>query len=87
MLIKFFKKRKFRVVRFAEIVVTWSIAGKIPYSIIFFENDNGKRKYTVSGKDEDNFSNTFEYMHCETWLHTGLWPDWSKDPLAEKLSR
>ncbi len=86
MLIKFFKKRKFRVVRFAEIEVNWSIAGKLPYSIIFFENDNGKRKYKVSGPDySKDFQRTSYYAPCETWKYTGLFPEWSKDPLAEKL--
>lgn len=88
MLIKFFKKRKFRAVGFAEIQITWTIAGKIPYSIIFFENDNCKRKYRVSGANHSrDFHRSSYYPPCETWKHTGLFPEWAKDPLAEKLSR
>lgn len=83
----FFKRRKYRAVRFGEPVVEWTNGAITPYSVIFFENDNGKRKYTVKGTRCDSFKKTLQFTHCETWVHTGLFPDWAKDPVAEKLSR
>jgi len=86
----FFKRRKMRVVRYGEITALFGARyGKMTgqYSIIFFENDNGKREYTVKGSLSSYFDKTPEFSHCETWKYTGLFPDWAKDPLAEKLSR
>ena len=82
----FFKKRKMRVVKFAELQVNWRGSHRF-YSIIFFENDNGKREYTVKGSLTIFFDETPQFSQCETWVHTGLFPEWAKDPVAEKLSR
>ena len=76
-----------RAVRFGEPVVQWTNGNATVYSIIFFENDNGKRKYTVKGNNLGLFNKTMQFAQCETWEHTGLFPDWAKDPVAEKLSR
>ena len=84
----FFKKRKYRAIAFGEIEVNWTSGAFTVYSVIFFENDNGKRKWTVSGGGDKNiFSNTQYYAPCVTWKHTGLLPEWAKDPVAEKLCR
>lgn len=83
----FFKRRKMRAVRFGEPVVQWTNGSATVYSIIFFENDNGKRKYTVKGDRLGLFEKSMQFAHCETWKHTGLFPEWAKDPVAEKLSR
>ena len=83
----FFKKRKYRAIAFGEIEVNWTSGAFTVYSVIFFENDNGKRKYTISGYNSLSFHNTRSYAPCETWRHTGLLPTWAKDPLAEKLIR
>jgi len=84
----FFKRRKYRVIAFGEVRVSWADSTFTVFSVIFFENDNGKRKWTVSGgKHSSNFNNTSYYAPCQTWQHTGLLPEWAKDPLAEKLSR
>jgi len=81
-------QRKFRVVRFGEVNVHWKNGTFTVFSVIFFENDNGQRKWTVSGGDyHKDFKETSYYAPCQTWFHTGLWPEWSKDPVAEKLSR
>lgn len=88
MFVNFFKKRKYRAVRFGEVKITWLDGNFTVFSIIFFENDNGERKWTSSGgRANQNFNVTSYYAACETWKHTGLFPDWSKDPLAEKLCR
>lgn len=71
-----------RVVRYGEPVIDWSV-----FSIMFYENDNGKRRYTVKSAYTYRFKRTSQFAQCETWLHTGLFPEWAKDPLAEKLSR
>ena len=79
-----------RVVRYGEITAIFdSRHGEMTgqYSIIFFENDNGKREYTVKGSLTCYFDKTPHFAHCETWVHTGLFPEWAKDALAEKLSR
>ena len=84
----FFKNRKMRVIAFGETRVSWKDGGFTVFSVIFFENDNGKRKWTVEGaKSGQRFHNTSYYAPCQTWKHTGLLPEWAKDPLAEKLSR
>ncbi len=88
----FFKRRKMRVVRYGEITAVFSTSHSIgemtgQYSIIFFENDNGKREYIVKGSLSCYFDKTPYFTHCETWKHTGLLPEWAKDPVAEKLSR
>ena len=84
----FFKRRKMRVVRYGEFAAVFgarygAMTGQ--YSIIFYENDYGKREYTVKGSLSCYFDKTPQFSQCETWKHTGLWPDWAKDPLAEKL--
>lgn len=83
----FFKRRRMRAVRFGEPIVHWTNGSITPYSIIFFENDNGKRRYTVKGARCDSFEKTQEFTECETWKYTGLFPFWAKDPVAEKLSQ
>ena len=84
----FLKRCKFRAVRFAELRIRWmSDSCDTTLSVIFYENGNGRRKYIVSGHNQKHFCRTEYYAPCETWLHTGLFPEWSKDPLAEKLSR
>jgi len=84
----FFKRRKMRAIAFGEIRVTWADGTFTVFSIIFFQNDNGKRKWTAEGaKKRQKFYNTQYYAPCQTWKHTGLLPEWAKDPLAEKLSR
>ena len=83
----FFKKRKYRAIAFGELSIAWSDDRTATISIIFFENDNGKRKYIISGYNSSSFHNTRSYAPCETWKHTGLLPAWAKDPLAEKLIR
>lgn len=87
-LLKFFAKRKYEVVRFGEVRVEWKDSGFTVFSVIFLENGYGKRKWTASGgKNNENFNNTSYYAPCETWVHTGLFPDWAKDAMAEKLMR
>ena len=84
----FFKKRKYRATQFGEVNIDWTDGSFTVFSVIFFENDNGKRKWTVSGGSYgETFSNTSYYAACEIWKHTGLFPEWAKDPVAEKLSR
>jgi len=84
----FFKRRKYCAIAFGEIEVHWTNSTFTVFSIIFFENDNNKRKWTVSGGGSGrNFHNTQYYAPCQTWKHTGLLPEWAKDPLAEKLMR
>ena len=92
MFMNFFKRRKMRVIRYAEMTVVFSTSHSNggmtgQYSIIFFENDNGKREYTVKGSLSCYFDRTPYFSQCETWVHTGLLPEWAKDPLAEKLMR
>ena len=85
---KYFERRKFRVVRFGEVEVKWKNDTFTVYSVIFSENDNDERKWSVTGGTKQKvFYNTSFFAQCETWKHTGLFPDWAKDPLAEKLSR
>ena len=77
-----------RVVRYGEFAAIFGASGgdmRSQYSIMFYENDNGKREYTVKGSLTCFFDKTPQFSQCETWKHTGLWPDWAKDPLAEKL--
>ncbi|KKM69584.1 hypothetical protein LCGC14_1449340 [marine sediment metagenome] len=84
----FFKRRKYRVIAFGEVKVNWVGGNSTVFCIIFFENDNGKRKWTSSGGGRSEyFSNTSYQAACEIWKHTGLFPEWAKDPVAEKLSR
>ena len=83
----FFKQRKMRPIAFGEPIVKWSDGDRNLYSIVFFENDNGKRKYKVKGRNLASFNQSYCYVPCETWVGTGLLPEWAKDPLAEKLSR
>lgn len=84
----FFKRRKMRATAFGEPTIKWVSGHSTLYSVVFYENDNGKRKYTVECQNYiGNFSSTLQHIHCETWKRTGLLPDWAKDPLAEKLSR
>lgn len=85
---KFFKRRKYRAVAFGEIHVPWTDGTSTVFSVIFFENDNGERKWIVSGGSSDQkLYNTKYYAPCETWKHVGLLPEWAKDPVAEKLCR
>ena len=83
----FFKRRKMRVIAFGEPKVKWNDGDSHLYSIIFYENDNGERKYTVKGRNLVSFRRSWCYIPCETWKSTGLLPNWAKDPVAEKLSR
>lgn len=84
----FFKKRKYRAIAFGEPTIKWRCGSQTLYSIVFYENDNGKRKYTIQGQNDiGDFSTSYQYIHCKTWERTGLLPSWAKDPVAEKLSR
>jgi len=83
----FFKRRKMRTIAFGEPKVEWDDGEIHLYSIVFFENDNGKRKYIVKGRNLSSFHVTDPYIACETWKHSGLLPEWAKDPMAEKLMR
>ena len=86
---RFFKKgeeENIGVIAYGELCISWTNAPNSIFSVIFHENDN-KRLYNVSGRDVEMFDKTTQYAECETWLHTGLLPDWAKDPVAEKLSR
>ena len=84
----FFKRRKWRAIAFGELKVDWVGGTFTIFSVLFFENDNGKRKWIVSGGGGgEYFSNTSYKAACEIWKHTGLLPTWAKDPVAEKLSR
>ncbi len=84
----FFKRRKYRAVAFGEVNVDWDGGSFTIFSVLFYENNNGKRKWTTSGGDRSKcFSNTSYKAACEIWRHTGLLPIWAKDPIAEKLSR
>ena len=86
--IDFFKNRRFHAVRFGEVHVDWVDGTFTVFSIIFFENGNDERKWSASGgKRYQQFENTSYYAACQTWKYTGLFPEWAKDPLAEKLSR
>ena len=76
-----------RTIAFGEPKAEWSDGDINLYSIVFFENNNGKRKYIVKGRNLSSFHRTDFYVACETWKHTGLLPTWAKDPVAEKLSR
>lgn len=80
-----------RVVRFGEFATIFSTSssGELrgQYSIIFYENGNDKRKYTVKGSLTEFFNKTPQFAQCETWVHTGLFPEWAKDAMAEKLVR
>ncbi len=85
---QFFKRRKYRAIAFAEVQANWKGGTSTLYSVVFFENDNGDRKWIESGgQANESFMVTTYYAPCETWRHTGLLPEWAKDPLAEKLSR
>ncbi len=84
----YFKNRKWRAIAFGEVNVDWQGGNFTVFSVIFFENDNDDRKWKVSGgTDTQCFHNTSHYAPCETWKHTGLLPEWAKDPMAEKLMR
>lgn len=85
----FFKRRKMRVIGFGEPSIHWTdVDCHTLYSIVFYENDNGKRKYTIESQNSiGSFELTKQYIHCETWKRTGLLPGWVKDPIAEKLIR
>ena len=83
----FFKRRKMRSIGFGDLEITWVSGGHSFFSVVFFENDNGKRKYVVKGGNLCSFLNTSHYSKCEIWKQTGLLPKWAKDPIAEKLSR
>ena len=88
MMFGFLKRRKYRAVRFGECEVHYKDGSFTLFSVIFYENDNGNRKFVISGeKKQYTFNNTNFYAPCVTWKATGLFPEWSKDPLAEKLSR
>lgn len=91
---KIFKpKSKPIAVRFGELSATFTFNSDTSdnliaqYSVIFFEYEDGKREYTVKGSYVQYFNKTTYFLHCETWKYTGLFPEWAKDPLAEKLCR
>ena len=93
MIKRFFRRRKMRVIAFADLETNW-IDGYdnktiVHFAVIFFENDNGVRYWTVSGGNNrgSTFENTSYPIQCEIWKHTGLLPEWAKDPLAENLCR
>lgn len=79
--LQFFERRKMRIVGFGEPSVTWSGGHQVLYSIVFYENGYGKRKYTI---EEQNtrygwFYETQERIQCETWKRTGTLPKWAVD--------
>jgi len=78
----FFKRRKMRVIAFGVLDIY-----DIPCYVAFYENDNGRRRYTTKGGSSHFFDDTRGFIDCEIWTDTGLLPTWAKDPLAEKLSR
>ncbi|KKM69587.1 hypothetical protein LCGC14_1449370 [marine sediment metagenome] len=80
-------EKEMKAVRYGELRINWTAGPSSVFSVIFYEDDNGKREYRVNGRDTKLFDKTDEYAQCETWKHTGLFPDWAKDPIAEKLSR
>ena len=80
-------KKEMRVIAFGELGIQWTEGPESIFSIIFYENDDHEREYKVTGRDIRLFDKIREYAQCETWEHTGLLPDWAKDPVAEKLSR
>ena len=84
-------KPKPKTVRFGELSVTFHFNDSsdlvAQYSVIFFEQEDGEREYTVKGSHTMWFDRTTYFAQCETWKYTGLFPEWAKDPLAEKLSR
>jgi len=80
----FFKRRKTRTVAFGVLDL---YNYNVPCYVAFYENDNGRRRYTVKGATTYLFEDTYEYFHCQIWLDTGLLPEWAKDPMAEKLMR
>ncbi len=88
-LLQFFDDRKMRTIAYGEPEVLWNGGGNTLFSIIFYENNHGKRKYTVEQQNYQygHFHYTHEHIHCETWIKTGLLPSWAKDPIAEKLVR
>lgn len=92
MIKRFFNRRKMRAIAFGDIKTTWTDGYDnktiVHYAVIFFENDLEERKWTVSGGDDiKTFNKTSYPTQCEIWKHTGLLPEWAKDPLAEKLCR
>lgn len=90
---RFFKKeekkvkKEMRVIAYGELNIKWTKGPDSIYSVIFYDNDDNERQYKVAGRDTELFDKIREYAHCETWKHTGLLPEWAKDPVAEKLSR
>ena len=86
---EFFKRRKYRAIAFAELPIKWTDGTTTVFSIVFFENDNDERRWTISGNENERrgFSPSGQHASCETWRHTGLLTEWAKDPLAEKLCR
>ncbi len=78
----FFKRRKMRVVAFGELEIY-----DVPCYVVFYVNDNDRRKYTIKGNSSRYFKDTRGFIHCEIWVDTGLLPTWAKDPVAEKLMR
>ena len=78
----FFKRRKMRVIAFGKL----EFHGSRCY-VVFYQNNNDKRKYKMKGNDSGMFKHSSKYVDCNIWADTGLLPTWAKDPVAEKLSR
>lgn len=76
-----------RAIAFGDLEIAWVNGGHSFFSVVFFENDNSERKYIVKGENLHSFPNTSHFSKCEIWKHTGLLPEWAKDPMAEKLIR
>ena len=81
--------KKAQAIAYAELKVEWLGGGYTYFSVVFYDGeDANERKWIVaSGNNSGMFGNTAYFAPCETWRHTGLLPEWAKDPIAEKLTR
>ena len=86
-LIEFFKEREYRTVRFGELDLIANGREEFRILVLFQENNKGNRRYIVKGKYISSFCQLDAYLECETWKETDLFPEWAKDPVAEKLGR
>lgn len=89
---KFNKERKMRVVGYGEIhwVLLDDDGVQLPkmYSVLFYENDLGERKYNVNAADYEKkfYWHRLKAFHeCELWKSSGIKPAWYEDILQKKL--
>lgn len=89
---KFNKEREMRVVGYGEI--NWSLlddnGAPIPrmYSILFYENDLGERKYHLNAHESEKklyWTRLKAFHACELWKSSGIKPSWYEDILQKKL--